>query len=71
MAGGASVATQMNSSWRCIPTIVIWRTYFTNWRISRIGFRLNIEFVDQMERSAGYREAAKSLRAARKAKLNA
>jgi two-component sensor histidine kinase len=51
MAGDASVATQMNSSWRCIPTIVIWRTDFTNWRISRIGFRLNIEFVDRMERS--------------------
>ena len=71
MAAGASVATRMNSSWRCIPTIVIWRMDFTNWRISRIGFRLNIEFVDRMERSAGYREAAKSLRAARKAKLNA
>ena len=38
---------------------------------SRIGFRLSIEFVDQMERSAGYREAAKSLLAAQKAKLNA
>ena len=44
---------------------------FTNWRISRIGFRLSIEFVDQMEPSAGYREAAKSLLAAQKAKLNA
>ena len=41
----------MNSSWRCIPTIVTWRRGFTNWRISRIGSRLNIEFVDRMERS--------------------
>jgi len=61
MAAGASVAMQMNSSWRCIPTIVIWRTNFTNWRISRIGFRLNIEFVDRMERSDGCRGVAKSL----------
>ena len=71
MAAAASVATQMNSGWRCIPTIVIWRMDFTIWRMSRIGFRSNIEFVDQMERSAGYREAAKSLLAAQKAKLNA
>ena len=67
----AAVATQMKLGWRWIATIVIWRMDFTNWRISRIGFRLSIEFVDQMERSAGYREAAKSLLAAQKAKLNA
>ena len=27
---GRSVATRMNSSWRCIPTIVIWQRDFTN-----------------------------------------